>query len=267
MERFEIGLPTLTPENIMYCAVTIMQTPLPDLIGSVIVELARKKIRTLKLVPIDNPPTIVTDRCKQLAQHCAKKCTYESTRDKPLHNILRLHLPAHAEAALCDETPYDAVNRSFPGLQTNEIERPWICATPEDIVNRVTSQDDARSHARIYIAVCGLLYQVDFDSPDPKGLSVVANMINEHMDHTNMRVYVNGTVLQATQPALFAFRGFADFSDAMGVYTDNKLYFAKYSNQICSVITKFAECTENKTLHQALTNPSDLPPGCYFKSM
>lgn len=138
-----MGSPVLSNENLLHCAIAITETPYQRLIGSALVELAHRRMKAIPIVTLNEPDAIVVNRCKSLASHCAKKCTYESTMDKPLHNILRLLLPAHIEAALCDESPYDAMNRMYPGTQTNDIERPWICATPESLVNKVSPSKHA----------------------------------------------------------------------------------------------------------------------------
>lgn len=233
----------LSNEHIAYAASIIREGGNIDgAIGDVLNELGTRKVLALKWERLPDPPDDVAERLTNLVQHCATDCTYEKFGDKYLWNLLRFVVPAPHAAALCDETPYKAV-AAVHGDRTNELVQGWIRTLPQDLPSRI-----------------------DYKADTPDGLVVIAGVLQEHLDNTEMHVAVNGAELyNDADPTLVGLSGLVDVPDTVGCRVGGTLYTAAKNHAYASVILKWAQATKRSEVVFALTDPGSLPPTSTLK--
>lgn len=233
----------LTDANLAYAANILRTTGNIDAaIGDVLTELGTRKLLALQWEILPTPPDEVATRLQNLVQHCATDCTYDKFGDKYLWNMLQFVIPASAAASLCDETPYKAV-AAVHGDRTNELVQGWIRTLPQDLPGRI-----------------------DYSSDSPEGLTVIAGVLQEHLDNTEMHVAVNGAELyDDAGSTLVGLSGLVDVPDTVACRSGDILYMAAPQHAYTSVVLKWAEATKRQELVLALTDPASLPPTSTLK--
>ncbi len=205
-------------------------------IGCVINELASRRLRDMPWVVLPAPTAAECGRLQALLQACAQDCAFDKFGDAYLWNLLRFELHPEAEAALCTETPYQAINARH-GAGANELVQGWIRTLPQDLPGRV-----------------------DHTSSAAQGLVVIAGILQEHLDGIALPVAVNGEAARPSAvPRLAGLQGLPGFPDTCLCVSNGVCQEGSREGTYTSVILQFARELPQQDLFLALTDPAALP--------
>ena len=217
--------------------------------GSILAELGFRRVASRYRTGVVAAATAAeNERLVAIVEGCAVHCPFDKTGDTHLHTLVRLLLPAAEEAAVGEQTPFDAMDRSYDKQTSINLVRPLFEQMPAKRVESLVYSAGARA--------CDLV--------------LVCGVVGEHIDNATMTVEVNGRLL--TQPAektgMFAFRSFGSLADGYGIYVGDELLYADAEYPVCSVVKAWAKNTAGAdSLFVALTDPAALASSSKFKQM
>jgi len=205
--------------------------------GEVLAELGARKLEGMAHAVLPTPPDDVAARLVTLVERCAIDCNYDKFGDAYLWRMLRSALPAEVAAALCDETPYEAIAR-LHGRATNDLVQGWIRTLPQHLPARI-----------------------DYTGDTTEGICIIAGILQEHLDNVELRVAINGADCYDTRfPALLGMRGTDGMPDTVAVVDGTTVWLAAASHAYASVVLKWAQLAKCDDLATALLAPADLLP-------
>jgi hypothetical protein len=217
--------------------------------GSILVELGFRRIRCgYGIGNVDVASSEENSRLKMVVAGCAEDCPFEKTGDVHLHALVRLLLPAAEEASVGEQTPYDAIDRSYDKQTSIKLVRPLFEEMPAKRAETIDYSETSRS--------CDLV--------------LVCGIIGEHIDDAKMDVGINGRLLvwPKKTTGLFAFQSFGTLPDGYGICRGTELLYSDGKFPLCSVIKAWASCTPGANdIYLALTDPTQLRSTSKFRAM
>jgi len=226
-----------TPADLLCAAADLRKgVQIDKAVGCIINELAGRRLRAMPWVVLPPPTDGQCARLRALLQACAQDCAFDKFGDTYLWNLLRFELLPEAEAALCTETPYLAINARH-GAAANDLVQGWIRTLPQDLPGRV-----------------------DHSSCAPVGLVVIAGILQEHLDGVALPVAVNGEASRPSKlPRLAGVQGLPAMPDTCMCVFNGTCYAGSEQGTYTSVVLKFAQHIAQQDLFIALTDPTALP--------
>lgn len=221
----------------------------PVVMGAILAELGFRRVRSeYRIATVVAATAAENERLVTIVGGCAHHCPFDKRGDAHLHALIRLLLPPAEEAAVGEQTPFDAMDRSYDKQTSIKLVRPLFEQMPSERAQGIVYTADSR----------------------PCDLALVCGVVGEHIDDANMDLAINGRLL--TRPrdevGMFAFRSFGTLPDGYGVYRDGELLYSGDEYPLCSVVKEWARCTPGAAdLFVALTAPGDLRSSSKFKRM